>query len=235
MQFFKHYSKMRYDVKIKRVIKKYGLKGYGLYCEIIESITDNLSSDKPLPDLEETAQDIADQFNEDTTLINEMMAFMLNQGLFELDEITGRLICGKIYKFLDKAQTRSKEIRIMIDKYKNSCLDLSLLVSDKADIVEVDKEVEVDIDKNKEKIAFRENVFLKEKEHLILIEKYGNENIDKILDKLSNYKLAHGKKYKSDYGAINEWVINSLKIEQRKENKEFCPKNYFNISHEENI
>lgn len=144
MQFFKHYTKMRHDVKLKRVIKRFHLKGYGLYNAILESIAESLCSDKPMPDLEETAQDLAEQYGEDTAEINEIMAFMLNQGLFELDEITGRLLCCKIYKFIDKSQTRSKEIRNMIEKYKNKCLGQSGTIL--TNLIDIDKEVEVDIE-----------------------------------------------------------------------------------------
>jgi hypothetical protein len=37
MKWFKHKANMRHDVKLKRVIAKYGLEGYGLYNLIIES------------------------------------------------------------------------------------------------------------------------------------------------------------------------------------------------------
>jgi hypothetical protein len=111
---------MRNDVKIRRLVKRYGLEGYGLYNLIIETIAESLSTDNPVPELEETAQDIAEQYNGDTAKINDMMSFMLNQGLFEVDEMTGRILCQKMYKFLDKSQTRSEEIRKMIDSYKMS-------------------------------------------------------------------------------------------------------------------
>jgi hypothetical protein len=74
-----------------------------------------------------------------------------------------------------------------------------------------DKEKEKEKEKEKKK-EYIENVFLKEKEYNILIEKFGEINTKKILEKLSSYKLAHGKKYKSDYGAINQWVIEALKF-----------------------
>jgi hypothetical protein len=132
MQFYKHYTKMSQDVKIRRIIKKFGLKGYGLYNLILEKIALQLSTDSPMPDLEETAEDIAYEYNDDTALINEIMSFMINQGLFELSELTGRIVCVKMYRYLDKSQTRSEEIRNMIEQYKKNidCQELSLTVSD---------------------------------------------------------------------------------------------------------
>jgi len=127
MQYFKHMTVMRNDIKIKRLINKYGLEGYGLYNLIIESIAENITTEHPIPELKETCEDIALFYNGNTAKINEIMAFMLNQGLFEIDEITGRVLCQKIYKFLEQSQTRSPEIRRLISNYKNvtDCLRLS--------------------------------------------------------------------------------------------------------------
>jgi uncharacterized phage protein (TIGR02220 family) len=161
MKWFKHMTNMRHDVRIKRVIKKYGLKGYGLYNMIIESIAESLTNDEPLPDLEENAQDIAEYFGEDTIAINEMMAFMFNQGLFSQDEVSGRLLCDKIYKFFEKSQTRSLEMRQMIDKFKklsneNTCPILSETVTDFPD--NSDR-----IDKNRIDIEYKEEERIKSK------------------------------------------------------------------------
>jgi hypothetical protein len=141
---------MRNDVKINRLIRKYGLEGYGLYNLIVESIAESLSSDHPIPELEETAEDIADKYRGDTAKISEMMQFMLKQGLFEVDEITGRILCRKIYKFIDKSQTRSEEIRSMIEIYKTSVCPRQIeTVRDIADRSRV--EVEEDIDSRPKK------------------------------------------------------------------------------------
>lgn len=120
MQFFKHHTNMRNDIKLKRGIRRYGIKYYGLYNLIIESIAESLGTASPIPELEETAQDIAEQYNDDTALINEMMAHMLNQGLFEINDLNGRILCYKLYKFFDKQQTRSEELRKMIEYQKLS-------------------------------------------------------------------------------------------------------------------
>jgi len=118
MQYFKHMTNMRNDIKIKRLISKYGLEGYGLYNLIIESVVENITTESPIPELNETCEDIAEFYNGNTAKINEIMAYMINQGLFELSEITGRVLCNKVYKFLEQSQTRSKEIRDLISQYK---------------------------------------------------------------------------------------------------------------------
>ena len=57
-----------------------------------------------------------------------------------------------------------------------------------------------------EKRIYRDNVLLSEAEYNKLIERDGKVAVNWMLDKLYNYKLANGKKYVSDYGAINSWV-----------------------------
>lgn len=70
-----------------------------------------------------------------------------------------------------------------------------------------------------EKLVFGEhqNVFLTLEEAEKIKLQQGGAEFDAIVDKLSNYKLASGKKYKSDYGAINTWVIESVKTNQNKQ------------------
>ena len=56
------------------------------------------------------------------------------------------------------------------------------------------------------KTRYRDNVTLLLAEKNKLVKAHGQVAVDWMLDTLDNYKLAHGKKYKSDYGAINSWV-----------------------------
>ena len=58
-----------------------------------------------------------------------------------------------------------------------------------------------------------ENIKIKKIEKLKLIEKYGLNGYLWMIKKLSFYKLSSGKNYKSDYGAINSWVVKEWKKE----------------------
>lgn len=66
------------------------------------------------------------------------------------------------------------------------------------------------------KTVFGENVYLLDAECKTLIEKYGEINTMKMIEKLGAYKLSNGKEYKSDYGAINSWVADKVIEQQRK-------------------
>lgn len=56
----------------------------------------------------------------------------------------------------------------------------------------------------------RPNVRLSRKEIDLLKNQYSNEDIAKMLDKLSEYKTNSGKTYSSDYQAITRWVCRAI-------------------------
>jgi len=72
---------------------------------------------------------------------------------------------------------------------------------------------------------------LTEKEYDKLKKTYGKNITDDCIEKLSAYKMAKGRKYKSDYGAIIQWVFKAvtgydpadyrrkLEVERRKEQR----------------
>jgi hypothetical protein len=120
MKWFKHFSSMSNDPKVRRLIRRFGVDGYGVYNYILELIVRRLETESPVPDLEETAGDIAADLQMDTLRVEEIVVFCIDQGLFESDEITGRVVAHKIYKFLDSSTTRNAELKKMISEYKTT-------------------------------------------------------------------------------------------------------------------
>jgi hypothetical protein len=59
-------------------------------------------------------------------------------------------------------------------------------------------------------LSFRDNVLLTQKEFDTLVEKYGMQRANMMLDKLDSYKGSSGKTYKDDYKAINHWVVEEI-------------------------
>ena len=57
------------------------------------------------------------------------------------------------------------------------------------------------------KKRYAEYVMLTEDEHQKLLQELGETGTDRVVEILNNYKGANGKKYKSDYLAIRNWVI----------------------------
>lgn len=70
------------------------------------------------------------------------------------------------------------------------------------------------------KEEYADGVTMTLKEYENLCKKVGSvEGAKRCIEILSNYKLANGKKYKSDYHAILNWVISRYKEELTKTNK----------------
>ena len=60
------------------------------------------------------------------------------------------------------------------------------------------------------KVKYADFVSMLECEYQKLLTQYGDIQTKKIIEKLNNYKGATGKKYKSDYLAILNWVANEV-------------------------
>jgi hypothetical protein len=82
---------------------------------------------------------------------------------------------------------------------------------------EKEKEQEKEPEEEKEeapakddKSEFAARVTLKASEHEKLVSQYGEVNTRRAIAKLSAYKLEKGKVYKSDYGAILNWVMREI-------------------------
>lgn len=70
-----------------------------------------------------------------------------------------------------------------------------------------------------EKISFADNVSMTETEYQALIERYGKDDTEKLIDILDNYKGEKGKRYKSDYRAILNWCVKRLEEDKARERK----------------
>lgn len=62
-----------------------------------------------------------------------------------------------------------------------------------------------------EKIHFAEFVSMTNAEYQKLVSTYGKDFVNQCISTLDNYKGSTGKKYKSDYRAILNWVIDKIK------------------------
>jgi hypothetical protein len=80
--------------------------------------------------------------------------------------------------------------------------------------IEKEKEKDIDKDKDKDKDKIKSErapcVLLTTSEHDKLVEKYGADNTKAAYNKLSVSKQANGYKYKSDYHAILNWVMDEV-------------------------
>ena len=70
-----------------------------------------------------------------------------------------------------------------------------------------------------EKIRYAEFVKMKEAEYQKLLKQYGQTNTLAMIAKLNHYKGANGRKYKSDYHAILNWVVDEVIPQNGKDSK----------------
>mgnify|MGYP000972593619 CR=1 FL=1 len=80
-----------------------------------------------------------------------------------------------------------------------------------------------------EKVQFAENVSMTNAEYEKLVSTYGEADVTRMIEKLDNYKGATGKKYKSDYRAILNWVADEILKQKNKDNQE--PKSWNTLRH----
>lgn len=78
-----------------------------------------------------------------------------------------------------------------------------------------DNEQDKDNDKTKTKKVYAEDVRLTEAEWGKLVDKYGEATARQLVNTLSAGKLAKGYRYKSDYHAILNWVVEKCKAKAR--------------------
>ncbi len=236
MRYFQHLGTMRHDPKIRRVFERYGIEGYGLYCLIIESITEAIEDYSPLPTLEETCEDIAQFYNGNTSRVEQMIHFMCNQDLLTLEQ-SGEISCHKIYKFLLTSATRSKKLQKLIKVYKaqvaeqkkigrlatpnwfdayEAVYDMSVTVNDESQTVTARLE-----EKRQEEPKLEENEDLKQKK--LDFEKWW-EHYPRKCDKnetLALFLNIHNLPVLEDHIAlVSDWMTTE---EWQKDNRKFIP------------
>lgn len=83
---------------------------------------------------------------------------------------------------------------------------------------EEEKEEDKDKDKYKEKIHFADFVAMTNDEYNKLVTTYSKDFADQCITVLDNYKGSSGKKYKNDYRAVLNWVVDKVKANIEKQN-----------------
>lgn len=118
MKWFKHDSDAHRDAKLRRVMMKYGMEGYGLYWHCLELIAGAVDQHNLTFELEHDAEIIAHDTGIHYERVQEMIGYMVSLGLFENDG--GIITCMKLAKRLDKSMTSNQEMRNVIKQLSES-------------------------------------------------------------------------------------------------------------------
>ncbi len=121
----------------------------------------------------------------------------------------------RMRKHRDKLkQLKSPNGRHIVTKDKNNVANRHIVTNSDIELekdIDIETEVDSDTEKDeKEKKQIAPSVSMTEIQHQKLKDDFGEYVTQLAVDKLSNFKMSKGKKYKSDYHAILNWVIEEV-------------------------
>lgn len=217
--YFSHDSNARNDPKCAALRSKYGSQGYGWFWIIIELLRDQPNYRYP--------------YNKYTfdTLAREMqcernaVAEFINDCCHEFADKDNSLLCmDDNYIWSESLIRRMEEVG---RKSENARKASNIRWSKKECKSNADA-MQMQCDSNpikerkgkekKVKNIYSEFVSMTDDEYKKLIDSYGESNTEKMIETLNNYKGSSGKKYKSDYLAVLNWVVERVMGKDNKQN-----------------
>lgn len=211
MQWFKHDSNAFTDSKLRKVTIKYGMEGYGLYWYCLELIVGNVSSHNITFELEHDSEIIAHDTGIHPERVSEMMAYMVNIGLFEITN-NNHISCLKIIKRLDSSMTSNPKMRAILAGSNQNSHDGVMIVSGQGhDTIMQDKNRKEDKRIEENSFHYSKPVSIPSGFHITPeVEKWAKEHNHKNLrEHLDNFILtceSKGYKYKNWNSAFKRAV-----------------------------
>jgi hypothetical protein len=202
--YFSHDYNVRNDEKIKRLIRKHGMQGYGVFWAIIEDLYNNANALRT--DYDGIAYDLRSDSEIVASVINDFDLFVFNGDFFGSNSVQERL---------DQRNSKSESARKSASYRWENANALQTQSEGNAKKERKGKEIKGN------KIYYRDNISLSEKENTNLITEYGEKEVSELYDYLSAYKIEKSYKTKSDYLTIKRWVVDAVK----KQNKTGFSKN----------
>ena len=202
--YFSHDYNVRNDEKIKRLIRKHGMQGYGVFWAIIEDLYNNANALRT--DYDGIAYDLRSDSEIVASVINDFDLFVFNGDFFGSNSVQERL---------DQRNSKSESARKSASYRWDNANALQTQSEGNAKKERKGKEIKGN------KIYYRDNVSLSEKENTNLIIEFGEKEVSGMYDYLSAYKIEKSYKTKSDYLTIKRWVVDAVK----KQNKTGFSKN----------
>ena len=195
--YFSHDYNARNDEKIKRLIRKHGMQGYGVFWSIVEDLYNNANALRL--DYDGIAYDLRSDSDTVFSVINDFDLFVFDVNSF------GSL---SVQKRLDERNDKSIKARESANKRWNNANALQTQSDSNAIKERKGKEIK---GKEIKEIKYRDNISLLEKEKIKLDLEFGEDMVQKCFDFLSSYKVEKSYKTKSDYLTIKRWVVDAVK------------------------
>jgi len=192
--YFSHDYNARNDEKIKRLIRKHGMIGYGIFWSIVEDLYNNANALRT--DYEGIAYDLRSDCEVVASVVNDFDLFIFDGDFFGSNSVQERL---------DQRNNKSESARKSASYRWGNANAKQTLSEGNAKKERKGKEI-----KGKE-IKYRDNISLLEKEKIKLDLEFGEDTVQKCFDFLSSYKVEKTYKTKSDYLTIKRWVVDAVK------------------------
>ena len=203
MKWFKHDSNSFIDAKLKRLRIKYGMEGYGLYWYLLECVARTIEPHNLTFELEEDAEVIASEIDVGRELVEDMMRFMVELGLFENSE--GRITCLKML-------TRSDEYTTKLIRKSDKLLTKSRQAPDKIPPIRIE-ENRIEQNRKEQKVTGASRFTpptLEELKTYVNEKNYRGFDCDRFMDHyISNGWMVGKNKMKAWKSAANNWNRNS--------------------------
>jgi len=227
------------DDKVAIIEAQHGIKGFGIVIKLLMHIYKNgyyyeWTEKEQLLFSKRVNVDI----NEVNVIINDCIKWgLFDERLFKSFKIlTSRGIQKRYFEIVKRRQRVEviKEYLLFDSDDINVCSNLVIVnINDNTEEVNViinpqSKEKKSKVKESKvkdnaraqkpkpEKIKYADFVSLTNAEYKALVAKLGEEGTKRCIEILDNYKGATGKRYKSDYRAILNWVVERYEEEQRR-------------------
>ena len=198
--------------------QKYGNDGYAFWFKLLEMLgsTDghciDLSDDNEWEYLLATTRTVSETTQEILDLLAKLEA--IDPELWEEKKVWSD---NFITNISDAYRNRKADI-----PDKPSILRKKPISNEQTDVINPQtklKETKLKETKVDKKKKYAEFVTLTEDEYKKLADEHGEALVKKMIETLDNYKGANGKKYKSDYRAILNWVVERATKESQSKPK----------------
>jgi len=199
-EYFSHDYGARNDRKMTRLVMKHGMQGIGIFWCIIEMLYEE-GGYLPL-EYERITFELRTEYDIVKSVIHDFDLFEFDNDLFYSNSILTRL-----GERAEKSEKARESINARWDKYRKNKDNTNVIRTyNDSNTIKEKKSKE-----KESKEVYAENVLMEKVDYDKLILQHGEKNTKIFIEILDNYKGANGKKYKDDYRAILNWVIDKAK------------------------
>ena len=224
LDYFPIDTNMEQDDKIALIEAKHGIVGFGVIIKLYKKIYSTYGyyyfwdEQKQLLFSKQAGVEIGKVIE----IVDDAIHWdLFDKTLFKKYKI---LTSKRIQKTYIEATKRRKEIPMLqkyilngVNGYINK-INAHIIFIDDDISTQTETETETESKQKVNKVKYADYVSMTETEYQKLIDKYGLVHTKAFIEKLNVYKGSNGKKYKDDYLAILNWVVNEVlgKSENKK-------------------